>query len=525
MGFGRRAAGAAVRIACLGLLAGLNPGCAMMNSFFDPTTVGSFPAKFQERGIKRALTPRDTPPGLASATEPTPEDLVPDNEDYRITAGDQLAVVIEDLLTPGLQDNSVLEVSPTGYIRLPVLGTLRVVGLTEAELEQEIKTLLKENKISPNPIVRVFVQLKRNRYFTIIGSVGAAGPYGINDPDTRLLDAIGLARDIDATIRKLYVIRRVDKKRNGNGGNGRKSLPAEPTRLAPPSDEKLIIPPPAEPDDSSPASFFANVGYSQPAVAQDKTERDELESAIGPDKPRPQPNIRPGSNKPLAPQVYEPPGGQLEPPPVEPARVPEPEKSLPTPLTPTDKQDFDWEAGPDLELAQRVIEIDTHALRNGDPRYNIVVRNRDVIYVPTDTGVFYMMGEINRPGVFAFGGREITIKQAISIAGGFSELAWPERCEIIRREPGTDKQITISVNLDKVFAGLADDFLLRDDDIVNVGTHTIAPFLFVIRNSFRFTYGFGFVYDRNFADKDTYGNRLNPEVAEQAKRQSRGLPF
>jgi hypothetical protein len=53
----------------------------------------------------------------------------------------------------------------------------------------------------------------------------------------------------------------------------------------------------------------------------------------------------------------------------------------------------------------------------------------------------------------------------------------------------------------------------------------VAPFLFVIRNSFRFTYGFGFVYDRNFADKDSYSSKINPEVLEQQRRAQRGLPF
>jgi hypothetical protein len=82
-----------------------------------------------------------------------------------------------------------------------------------------------------------------------------------------------------------------------------------------------------------------------------------------------------------------------------------------------------------------------------------------------------------------------------------------------------------TVNLAAIFAGLEDDFILRDEDVLNVGTHIVAPFLFVIRNSFRFTYGFGFVYDRNFADKDAYSNRINPEIVEQQRRASRGLSF
>ena len=172
-----------------------------------------------------------------------------------------------------------------------------------------------------------------------------------------------------------------------------------------------------------------------------------------------------------------------------------------------------------------MIRIDVRALNNGDPRQNIIVRNRDVIRVPVDTGVYYMMGELNRPGVYGFGGREITIKQAIAAAGSFGPMAFPMRCEIIRRVPGTDEQITIAVNLDAIFAGLEDDVMLKDDDIINVGTHFVAPFLFVIRNSFRFTYGFGFVYDRNFADQDAINARANPETIDRIQQANRGLPF
>ena len=206
-------------------------------------------------------------------------------------------------------------------------------------------------------------------------------------------------------------------------------------------------------------------------------------------------------------------------------RQPEARIAEETPDEETLDEPFDWEDIEEYEFEQRVIAIDVTELKNGNPRFNIVVRNRDVINVPIDTGVFYIMGEVLRPGVYAFGGRDITIKQALAISGGFSAMAWPQRCEVIRREPGTDKQLTMTVDLDAIFAGLEDDFYLRDDDIVNVGTHIAAPFLFVIRNSFRFTYGFGFVYDRNFADQYSYGGRMNPESLERQRKQQLGLPF
>ncbi|MBL8878017.1 MAG: polysaccharide biosynthesis/export family protein [Phycisphaerales bacterium] len=504
------------------------PGCALLHGFLDPTTVGSFRLDKSDTytvGIRRVLSPRETPNDLAGATEPTADDLVPDYGDYRIGAGDQLAIVIDDLLAPGLQDTSVQEVSPTGFVRLPELGSVKVVGLTETELEHELKTQLQSSGKLPNPIVRAFVQVKRSKYFSIVGNVNAAGPYGLSDPDTRLLDAIATARDIDPNARKLFIIRREDAAQS--------KRPSEsPTLPSPTRPEGLIIPPPTDEDDGARGSYslssFAKQD-SQPAGG-DSRQRQDLEDVIAP--PRGQsrsedqePATRRG-NEPFSPLIFDPETGQAVEVETErradrPAAAPAPRTTVPPPEQPG----FDWEQVPEFELSQRVIEIDVPALKKGDPRYNVVIRNRDVIQVPVDTGVFYLMGQINRPGVYALGGRDITIKQAIAIAGGFAPLAWPKSVEVVRKEGGSDKQIVLQVDLDRIFGGLDADFILKDDDVVNVGSNFVAPFLYVARNSFRFTYGFGFVYDRNFADQDAYSARQNPEALEQARRQSRGLPF
>lgn len=494
--------------------------CAALppNSFLDPTAVGQFPLEYKEAGIRRILTPRDTPPGVEGATEPTPEDLVASEEDYRIGPNDELAVVIDDLIVEREQFQAILTVTPNGYVRVPTIGSIKAADLTEQELEQEITAQLKQAQILPNPVVQVSVRTQRKRVYNILGSVSAAGTYPITVPDLRLLEAIGFARDIGAEVKKLYIIRQM----NGGGKSTNKLMDeidgAEPTR----KQDDFVVPPPGEEEGGAPGSFFATVG----APRQDKAkarrpeheeEDPELEGLLNP--PRRRPPAEPASRqKSFDPVTFEfdPRTGQLA------EKRPEPK---PAQAEPKKNGKFDWGDVPDLELTQRVIEIDAHALKNGDPRYNVIIRDRDVIQVPVDTAVFYLAGQVNRPGVYGFSGRDITIKQAVAIAGGLATLAWPARTEIIRKEPGTDKQITIPINLDAIFAGLEEDLYLRDDDIVNVGTHVAAPFLFIIRNSFRFTYGFGFVYDRNFADKDAYGGRLNPEIVAQQRRQQRGLPF
>jgi protein involved in polysaccharide export with SLBB domain len=373
------------------------------------------------------------------------------------------------------------------------------------------------------PVVIASVQQKRGRLFNIIGAVRQPGLYPIGDPDLRLLDAIGQAGDADANSRKCYVIRR-------SGGTAAGA--STPGPAAEPGPEGLVIPPPAEEDVKSPGgglSTAAGVRWQESGAAQPPT-KEELADILTPPSTQSRPATRTapkGAEPAFPPIIFDPQTGQVmeaEPrPAVRPAAPREPEPAAP-PKENYEKP-FDWNEVAEVPLEQRVILIDLTELRAGNPRYNIVVRDRDVIHVPIDTGVFYLMGEIIRPGVYAFGGREITIKQALAISGGFTPLAWPQRCDLIRREPGTDKQFTRTVDLDAIFAGLDDDFYLRDDDVVNVGTHFVAPFLYVIRNSFRFTYGFGFVYDRNFADKDAYGGRTNPEVLREARRQSRGLPF
>lgn len=505
-------------IFCLSIV-GLSAGCAMVppKSFIDPTAVGMFPLQYREGGIRRVLTPREGPIGLANAVEPTPEDLVVDNTDYRFVRMDQFGILINDFITTGVPYQATLEISPTGYIRLPQIGMIRVVGMTEFELEQDIKTRLQEAGLLPDPIVQVFASVKRDQVFNVIGAASRAGAYSLAQPDLRLLDVLGLVGDIAPLTRKMYIVRRTEA-----------TAAEQPeTPKAPPTDDGLIIPPPGD-HDVFESSLFTRSGYGDQEPPREETRQEpteaELKELLAPGS-RPAaatPDSAPAERK-FAPLIFDPTTGTLKEATQDSgtATIQAPSPAKPTAEPPA----FQWEDVPDYGLTQRVIEIDVTALKAGDPRYNVVVRPRDLINVPVDTGVYYMMGEVARPGVYSFSGREITIKQSIASVGGFAPLAWPSRCEIVRREKGTDKQITIPVNLDHVFAGLEDDILLRDDDIVNVGTDIIAPFLFVIRNSFRFTYGFGFVYDRNFADKDAYYGKTNPQTLDIQRKQSQGLSF
>jgi len=194
-----------------------------------------------------------------------------------------------------------------------------------------------------------------------------------------------------------------------------------------------------------------------------------------------------------------------EPKPTEP--VVQPQQQYIAPAEEAAMPDFGWaEQG----AKTRLIKIPTDKLLAGDSRYNIVIKPGDTIFVPVDiVGEFYIMGNVNRTGTIPITGRPMTFKQAIAAAGGFAPLAWPKRCEVIRRI-GRKKEEIVMVDLDKIYNGEQPDFFIKPHDLINVGTHATARWRAILRNAFRATYGFGFVYGRNFADRDFYTSRPIP---------------
>lgn len=168
----------------------------------------------------------------------------------------------------------------------------------------------------------------------------------------------------------------------------------------------------------------------------------------------------------------------------------------------------------------RLIKIPADKLMAGDPRYNIVIKPGDSIYVPVDViGEFCVMGNVVRQGYIPITGRPLTLKMAIAAAGGLGPLAWPKNVEVVRRI-GRKKEEIVMVNLDKIASGEQPDFFIKPNDLINVGTHATSRFRAVLRNAFRATYGFGFIYDRNFALDNyykSYGRTSRVDIAEAIK--------
>jgi hypothetical protein len=188
-------------------------------------------------------------------------------------------------------------------------------------------------------------------------------------------------------------------------------------------------------------------------------------------------------------------------------RVTRPEERIRETMPP----EFGWEQIGTAGVQTRVIRIPVDKLLAGIPQYNIIIKPGDSIHVPIDiVGDFYIDGNVNFRGAISLSGRPMTLKMAIAAAGGLGPLAWPKRCEVVRRigkdESGRWREEIVMVDLDKIARGEQPDFFIKPNDLIRVGTHSTARWRAVLRNAFRATYGFGFIYDRNFADRD-FGTR------------------
>ncbi|NOZ25084.1 MAG: hypothetical protein GXO94_03200 [Nitrospirae bacterium] len=117
----------------------------------------------------------------------------------------------------------------------------------------------------------------------------------------------------------------------------------------------------------------------------------------------------------------------------------------------------------------RIIPIDLYALMTeGDLRYNIEVRRKDIIYIPNvqDQRV-YVIGEVKRPTIVPFAGKILRVAEAIASAGDFEISAKKSNIKIIRG--GLEKPTIITVDFNKITKGdLGENIALYSEDIVYV---------------------------------------------------------
>jgi len=142
-------------------------------------TLSTIPGQSEYSGQVKAMNEKILMSALTSRRDPL--------QDYRIGPEDLLEITVfeDDKL------NKTVRVSSQGNVTLPLIGTLRVKGLTANELEKEIRELLAE-KYLQNPNVSVFIKEYRNQRIAVMGAVEKPGVFDITGQRT-ILDMLGMA--------------------------------------------------------------------------------------------------------------------------------------------------------------------------------------------------------------------------------------------------------------------------------------------------------------------------------------------
>ena len=436
--------------------------------FIDPSEMGRYkhdpllmPIVSQ---VDPAIEEGDTQ--WSQAAEPIADDLKPVTGDYRISPNDLLSITLSDINGPNTETLKQSRVTQTGNISLPYIDQpVHAAGLTEIQLEQSIVEAYRTANLIQHAQVSVTVLEARGRAYSILGAVQQPGEYAIVESDFRLLNALVTARNVTTPfVEYIYVVRRL----------GEEPAATEPAIITPTNTNPTSVPSTGPSSEELAPKTQANSPANVQAAGTTRDDRAvHLTSSAAPQAANSAEAANHSEKVVLAAQA------------------------MPGPF------DGFRDPGPDQNV--RVIRIPYESLRRGDLRYNITIHPHDLIYATEPpTGFYYVGGHVQRPGAYQLAGQRVTIKDAIIAASMLDGLAIPQRTDIIRHiHPNSE--VFVRVDLDKIFSGQQPDIYIKPDDKIMVGTNAIAPFLAAIRGSFRITYGFGFLYDRNYAYPTTVG--------------------
>lgn len=304
--------------------------------------------------IKKTRTDKKIDPTLSSVIEKTPHYTVAEykkqfpkeagraGKEYKVGGLDVLQITVyeeKDL------SREAVKVSGNGNISFPLIGRIRVEGLTTSKIEKLIENRLAEGQYLLDAHISVLVTEYNSRRFLVLGTVTKPGRYPLR-AEERVLDAISKAGGI----------RRVTE-------------------------------------------------HSSTTTASRAGKKGMVVRTQNPDTPK--------------------------------------ERKI-------------------------VIRINLHDLLEGrDPASNIYMMDKDMLFIPTAEH-FYIIGEVKKPGSYSLPDEEITLVEAISMAGGFTNIAARNRTRIIRIEEGVEKVIQVKVDAITKAGQKIKDVIIQPDDVIVV---------------------------------------------------------
>ena len=112
----------------------------------------------------------------------------------KLGVGDALRVTV--FQQPDLTTEA--RVTEKGTITMPLVGEVKLAGLTATEAGKQIAAELKNGKFLRNPQVSVAVTTVRSRQVNVLGLVARPGRYPLDDTSSQLADVIAAAGGIAA---------------------------------------------------------------------------------------------------------------------------------------------------------------------------------------------------------------------------------------------------------------------------------------------------------------------------------------
>jgi polysaccharide export outer membrane protein len=113
--------------------------------------------------------------------------------DYRLAPGDAIHIMVYQ--NPDMTLDTRL--SDSGVISFPLLGSVKLGGLTVSEGENLIANGLRKGDFIRNPQVTIVITQVRNQV-SVLGQVNRPGRYPLEQAQTRLSDVLALAGGITA---------------------------------------------------------------------------------------------------------------------------------------------------------------------------------------------------------------------------------------------------------------------------------------------------------------------------------------
>jgi polysaccharide export outer membrane protein len=130
---------------------------------------------------------------VPAAAQPTAESKA-EQDLYRLGPGDSVRITVYQ--SPDL--NLGTRLTETGVISYPLIGSIRLGGLTVSEAEAALAAALKKGDFVKNPQISVMVTQVRANQANVLGQVGKPGRVALDVAGMRLTDVLALAGGVAA---------------------------------------------------------------------------------------------------------------------------------------------------------------------------------------------------------------------------------------------------------------------------------------------------------------------------------------